>query len=105
MKLLIEIPDKTYRMIKNNKYDYGDINIIIQNGTPLDNIRESINFDMTIEKAIEILQSLWCYKNPKYSDTDIRKALDIAINSLEKFNDNTYDIIRVMILNEPTMRL
>lgn len=35
MKLLIEIPDKTYHMIKHNKYDYGDMNIIIQNGTPL----------------------------------------------------------------------
>ena len=45
MKLLIEIPDKTYRMIKNNKYDYGDMNIIIQNGTPLDNIRERINLE------------------------------------------------------------
>lgn len=103
---------------------------------------------MTIEKAIEVLKSLWWYNNPKYSDADIRKALDIAINSLEKFNDNTCDIIskshlierlknaeeefkadnmesitsgiddpfidgvlsamffiRVMILNEPTMRL
>lgn len=105
---------------------------------------------MTIEKAIQILQSLWCYKDCNYSDTDIRKALDIAINSLEKFNNNnnTYDniskshlierlknaeeefkadnmesitsgiddpfidgvlsamfFIRVMILNEPTMRL
>lgn len=44
---------------------------------------------MTIEKVIQILKSLWCYKNPEYSDTDIRKALDIAINSLEKVNDNT----------------
>ena len=48
---------------------------------------------MTIEKAIQVLKSLWCYKNPNYSDTDIRNALDIAINSLEKFNDNTYDNI------------
>lgn len=48
---------------------------------------------MTSEKAIEILKSLWCYKDPEYSDTDIRKALDIAINSLEKFNDNKWDII------------
>ena len=47
---------------------------------------------MTIEKAIQILQSLWCYKNPEYSDTDVRKALDIAINSLEKSN-STYDNI------------
>ena len=42
---------------------------------------------MTIEKAIEILQSLWCYKDCNYSDTDIRKALDIAIKSLKKSND------------------
>ena len=55
---------------------------------------------MTIEKAIQILKSLWCYKNPKYSDTDIRKALDIAIESLEKSNDNISND-----LNEPTMRL
>ena len=39
---------------------------------------------MTIEKAIEILKSLWCYKDCKYSDPEVRKALDIAINSLEK---------------------
>lgn len=37
---------------------------------------------MTTEKAIQILKSLWCYKDTGYKDTDIRKALDIAINSL-----------------------
>jgi hypothetical protein len=42
---------------------------------------------MSIEKAIQILQALWCYKNCDYSDTDIRKALDIAIKSLKKSND------------------
>ena len=51
MQLLIEIPDKTYRMIKNNKYDYGDINIIIQNGTPLDNnIKERMEIMHKLEK-------------------------------------------------------
>ena len=55
---------------------------------------------MTIEKAIQVLKSLWCYKNPNYSDTDIRNALDIAINSLEKFNDNTYDNISKSYLIE-----
>lgn len=103
---------------------------------------------MTSEKTIEVLQSLWCYKDCNYSDTDIRKSLDMAIKALEKFNDYTCDIIskthlierlknaenefiadnmesissgiddpfidgvlsaifsiRVMILNEPTMRL
>ena len=43
---------------------------------------------MTIEKAIQILKSLWCYKDCKYSDTDVRKALDLAIKALEKYNDN-----------------
>lgn len=42
---------------------------------------------MTIEKAIQVLQSLWCYKDCNYSDTDIRKALDIAIKSLKKQHD------------------
>ena len=42
---------------------------------------------MTIEKAIQILQSLWCYKDCNYTDTDIRKALDMAITSLKKSND------------------
>lgn len=45
LKLLIEIPNKTYRMIKNNKYDYGDMNIIIQNVTQLNNIRERIKLE------------------------------------------------------------
>lgn len=35
MEIVIKIPDNTYRMIQNNKYDYGDMNIIIQNGTQL----------------------------------------------------------------------
>ena len=39
---------------------------------------------MTNEKAIQVLKSLWCYKNPEYSDTDIRKALDMAIKALEQ---------------------
>ena len=37
MKLLIEIPEKTYHMINDNFYDYGDMNIIIQNGIPIKN--------------------------------------------------------------------
>lgn len=42
---------------------------------------------MTSEKAIQILQSLWCYKDCNYSDIDIRKALDMAIKALKKSND------------------
>jgi hypothetical protein len=36
MKLLIEIPEKTYHMINTGSYDYGDMNVIIQNGIPLE---------------------------------------------------------------------
>lgn len=35
MQVVIEIPEKTYHMINAGFYDYGDMNIIIQNGTPL----------------------------------------------------------------------
>ena len=35
MKVVIDIPEKTYNRILNNEYDYGDLNVIIQNGTPL----------------------------------------------------------------------
>lgn len=35
MKIVIDIPEKTYLKILNNQYDYGDMNIIIQNGVTL----------------------------------------------------------------------
>ena len=35
VEIVIKLPDKTYQMIKDNRYDYGDMNLIIQNGTPL----------------------------------------------------------------------
>lgn len=35
MKLIIDIPEKTYHMINAGFYDYGDMNVIIQNGTPI----------------------------------------------------------------------
>ena len=47
MKLIIEIPDKTYHKIIDGTYDYGDMNVIIQNGTPLDDVKAEI------EKQIE----------------------------------------------------
>ena len=34
-QIVIKLPDKTYHMIMANQYDYGDMNIIIQNGTLL----------------------------------------------------------------------
>lgn len=35
MQIVIKMPDKTYEKIMSNEYDYGDMNVIIQNGTPL----------------------------------------------------------------------
>lgn len=35
MKIVIDIPSRTYEKILSNEYDYGDMNIIIQNGKPL----------------------------------------------------------------------
>lgn len=40
---------------------------------------------MTIEKTTEILQELWRYKKTdKYTESEIRLALDIAIQTLKK---------------------
>lgn len=43
------------------------------------------NFEkrMTRKEAIEVLKDLWRYEHSEFSEKDIRKALDIAINSLE----------------------
>ena len=42
---------------------------------------------MTIEEAIEILKELWRYKETtKYTDAQIRKALDMAIAIIKASN-------------------
>lgn len=38
---------------------------------------------MTKEKAIEVLKDLWRYEKSNYSEEWVRKALDMAIESLE----------------------
>ena len=35
MQIVIDMPDKMYQKILKNEYDYGIMNVIIQNGTPL----------------------------------------------------------------------
>lgn len=35
MQIVIDIPNEAYENIVKNEYDYGDMNVIIQNGTPL----------------------------------------------------------------------
>lgn len=43
MKLLIDIPEKMYHMINANFYDYGDMNIIIQNGIVINEKHEHVH--------------------------------------------------------------
>lgn len=38
---------------------------------------------MTNKEAIKVLSALWSYKDPHYSETEIREALDLAIKALE----------------------
>lgn len=39
---------------------------------------------MTKDKAITILNALWTYRDPNYTEKEIRIALDIAIKALER---------------------
>lgn len=69
MKLIIDIPKKTYDMIMSNKYDYGDMNIIIQNGIlfderniPLD--EDQIKLDeLTAKEALKRYLEHYLYPN------------------------------------------
>lgn len=81
MKLLIEIPEKMYHMINTNYYDYGDMNVIIQNGIPLDQIRERISLEKlgyppsagyykAIVKVLQILDKYKGKRNNKRGDSD-----------------------------------
>ena len=75
MKLLIEIPEKTYRMINAGLYDYGNMNVIIQNSIPLDKIRERISLEKlgyapsagyykAIVKVLQIIDKYCHMKSP-----------------------------------------
>lgn len=39
---------------------------------------------MTNKEAIIILKALWAYKEPHYTEKEIREALDLAIKALEE---------------------
>lgn len=75
MKLLIEIPEKTYHMINTGTYDYGDMNIIIQNGTPL---TPDILADMLMEERIrgELKQDI-SYSKDVIDDVRCKLTVDI----------------------------
>ena len=38
---------------------------------------------MTPEKAIEILEDLWRYEKVKYTDKEVRDAIDLAVEALK----------------------
>ena len=57
MKVLIDIPEKTYHMISENVYDYGDMNVIIQNGKPIsDN-----DCDDCIHNGVALDEMIYCH--------------------------------------------
>ena len=39
---------------------------------------------MTKEQAIKVIRALWAYKEPNYTEKEIREALDLAIRALEE---------------------
>ena len=42
MKIVIDLPYKTYCKILSGEYDYGDMNIIIRNGVPIPTRRRGL---------------------------------------------------------------
>lgn len=65
MQIVIDIPDKTYEKIVENEYDYGDMNVIIQNGTPLPKGHGRLIDESKIEQIFFHKEESF-YKNLKY---------------------------------------
>lgn len=88
MRLMIDIPDKTYRMIKANKYDYGDMNIIIRNGIPLDKIKAEIEEEKECayadfeEYKVEYLGQDWEDAPDSLPQDDFRYGMERCIEIL-----------------------
>ena len=38
--------------------------------------------EMSYEEAIKVINALWAYKAPQYTENEIREALDLAIQAL-----------------------
>lgn len=77
MQIVIDIPDKTYEKIMSNEYDYGDMNVIIQNGTPLPKGHgRLIDADVVDDNIYALTQSLDLNYN------QISKALDDDIPTI-----------------------
>lgn len=42
---------------------------------------------MPNSKAIKILEELWCYSKTKYTDVEIREAINLAIIALKELKE------------------
>ena len=108
MKIVIDIPGKMYNMINAGCYDYGDMNVIIQNGTPLPDINVgdmdcikgsstgsstdlTTRRRMTNEEAIQYIRSIINEISDQKTEipvcyvTDIfKEPLEMAIEALEE---------------------
>lgn len=75
MKVIIDIPEKMYYMINAGLYDYGDMNVIIKNGTPLK--YNSVNC-IDRDEAVEAIQK----KAKRIKNADTINGLCGAISIL-----------------------
>ena len=53
---------------------------------------------MTNKEAVLILRALWAYKEPNYTEKEIREALDLAIDALENVDQLGEDLTKAMEL-------
>ena len=49
VKLIIEIPKETYKGIMLGKWDYNGLAFYVKTGTPLDDVKEEIEQDMSFD--------------------------------------------------------
>lgn len=68
MQIVIDIPEKTYNMINAGLYDYGDMNVIIQNGTPLPKGHGRLIDADKIATHLEEMRDRWNYYCDEYEE-------------------------------------
>ena len=80
MQIVIELPEKTYHMIMAGQYDYGDMNIIIQNSTLL---HDKLN---KIKAEIERL-----HYHPKLDFIRNDEVVDMTLDIIDKYKAESED--------------
>ena len=107
MKIVIELPVQTYEKIMNNIYDYGDMNIIIQNGEVLSEPHEVTSdeyekYDMFIgdkgdegDRAISLNDAIKCVESHEYTlkvATELRKLPSVTPKTGHWIDDNENEL-------------